>query len=155
MNRPISAFHLDAESHWVAEPSCGHDQHVRHDPPFTERPWVLTPESRASQLGATRDCVRCDRSEMPEGHRPYHRTGDFTEETVPEALLNRHSTKRGVWALIHLLHGRLGYHVHAPFDRHEVLTPASPGIVLPEVEHHVAPSGPVRFFVEFWRRARA
>jgi hypothetical protein len=51
-------------------------------------------------------------------------------------------------------HGRLDYHVHEPYERHVVITPAAPGTVLPEVEHHVAPSGPVSFFVEFWRPAR-
>jgi len=152
MKRPIVGFHQDEEPSWVAELACGHAQHTRHDPPFTERPWVLTPAGRASQLGATLDCERCDRSQIPDGYQPYRRTADFTEESIPEALLKDHSTKRGVWARIHVLRGRLEYHVHAPLNRCELLTPDAPGVVLPEVEHHVAPSGAVRFFVEFWRR---
>ncbi|MCI0636497.1 MAG: DUF1971 domain-containing protein [Actinobacteria bacterium] len=51
-----------------------------------------------------------------------------------------------------MLRGRLEYHVRAPFDAREILTPGSPGVVLPEVEHRVAPLGQVEFFVEFWRR---
>jgi hypothetical protein len=50
--------------------------------------------------------------------------------------------------------GRLEYHIHAPFDRLEVLTSETPGVVLPEVEHHVAPVGSVEFCVEFWHKAR-
>jgi hypothetical protein len=37
VDRSIVGFHRDDESHWVAELDCGHDQHVRHDPPMVER----------------------------------------------------------------------------------------------------------------------
>lgn len=154
MNRPIIAFHEDLESEWVAELTCGHRQHARHDPPFSERPWVLTSEGRESRIGIDLDCVQCDRSVIPRGYEPYHRTADFDENSIPEALLRRHSTKPGVWALIHVTRGSIDYYVHAPFDRCERLTPTSPGIVLPEVEHHVGPSGRVSFFVEFMRPSR-
>ena len=152
MNRPIIGFHLDEDSDWLAELACGHGQHVRHDPPFSERSWVLTEASRDEKLGTPLDCVRCDRSEMPEGYQPYGRTAEFTEETVPAALLEAHSTKRGVWGLIHVLHGQLEYTVDAPLETCEAITPGTPGVVLPELPHRVAPVGSVTFFVEFWRR---
>jgi tellurite resistance-related uncharacterized protein len=152
MNRPITGFHADAEGHWVAELDCGHAQHVRHDPPFVEREWVRTPEGRRSRLGAPLDCVRCDRREIPAGYAPHRRTDRFTRESVPEALLRRHTTKRGVWARIHVVRGRVEYHLHAPFDTREVLEAGAVGTVVPEVEHHVAPVGDAEFFVEFWRR---
>ena len=34
---------------------------------------------------------------IPEGAAPYKRTALFTNETVPLALMNDHSTKAGVW----------------------------------------------------------
>ena len=155
MNRPITGFHRDDEEHWVAELSCGHGRHVRHDPPFTERPWVQSPAEREARIGAALDCVRCDRFELPEEFEPYQRTPSFTESTLPEALRRDHATKPGVWGMIHVERGRLDYHVHAPAQRHEILTPASPGVVLPEITHHVAGSEPVAFYVEFWRRRNA
>jgi tellurite methyltransferase len=151
MNRPITGFHQDDESHWVAELVCGHGQHTRHDPPLSERPWVLTPEGRAERVGLALDCVACDRREMPAGHRAYRRTPAFTEDSVPKALLAAHTTKAGVWALIHVSRGELAYRVHAPFDEQEVLTAVAPGVVLPEVLHEVKPLGPVAFFVQFWK----
>lgn len=154
MNRPIVAFHEDTEFEWIAELACGHRRHTRHAPPFSERSWVLTPEGRESRIGTDLDCVRCDRSEIPLGYEPYRRTPDFDENSVPEALLRCHATKRGVWARIHITRGSIDYYVHAPFSRRKRLTPTSPGVVLPEVEHHIAPSGEVSFFVEFWRPAR-
>ena len=120
MKRPIVGFHRDAEDHWVAELSCGHGQHTRHEPPFQERPWVLSPEGRAARIGAELDCVRCDRRELPDDYVAYRRTAEFTETTVPAGLRQRHTTKRGVWALIHVVRGRLAYHVDAPFHTEQI-----------------------------------
>ncbi len=63
MKRAIRGFHLDDQGDWVAKLECGHGQHVRHDPPWQLRPWVLTEAGRAAFLGTTLDCVRCDRGE--------------------------------------------------------------------------------------------
>ena len=151
MNRAIVAFHEDANSEWIAELACGHRLHQRHNPPFFDRPWVLTPEERQSQIGIEIDCSGCDQRTIPVGYEPYRRTADFDENTVPEALRRDHSTKRGIWARIQVTRGSLDYYVAAPFHSHERLTPLLPGVVLPEVVHHVAPAGPVSFFVEFMR----
>jgi len=60
VRRRITGFHQDDERHWVAELECGHNQHVRHDPPWQVRPWVLTEAGRRSRLGETLNCVICD-----------------------------------------------------------------------------------------------
>lgn len=60
LNQKIIGFHQDFENHWVAELNCGHSQHVRHDPPWQERPWVLSEEGRQSRLGLELQCKRCD-----------------------------------------------------------------------------------------------
>jgi tellurite methyltransferase len=153
VKRSITGFHSDEESDWVADLDCGHGQHVRHDPPFTERSWVATPEGRRSRIGANLDCSLCDRGELPDGYAPYRRTPDFSEQSVPAALLADHSTKRGVWGLIHVSSGRLEYHVQSPPERSEVVVPGTPGVIAPEVKHRVACPEPVAFFVEFWRPA--
>jgi hypothetical protein len=44
----------------VAELECGHTQHVRHDPPWVNRPWVTSAEGRAGMLGFRLDCRLCD-----------------------------------------------------------------------------------------------
>ncbi len=67
MNQPIVGFHQDAESHWVAELACGHGQHVRHDPPWQIRPWVLAEETRRAFLGKVLNCVKCDQA-APAAH---------------------------------------------------------------------------------------
>ena len=58
--RKIIGFHQDDERHWVADLECGHTQHVRHDPPWFTREWVLTPEGRTAHLGHELPCKKCD-----------------------------------------------------------------------------------------------
>jgi hypothetical protein len=67
MRRRITGFHQDDQGDWVAELDCLHGQHVRHRPPFQNRPWVVDEASRAERLGTTLDCVVCDRAEPPGG----------------------------------------------------------------------------------------
>lgn len=66
MDRRITGYHTDDEGHWVARLDCGHNQHVRHDPPWQNRPWVVTPEGRAQHLGAVLACRKCDQGAPPD-----------------------------------------------------------------------------------------
>jgi hypothetical protein len=60
MKQVIVGYHRDEEDHWVAELACGHNQHVRHDPPLVSRPWVNSAAGRESRLGYTLNCKKCD-----------------------------------------------------------------------------------------------
>jgi Protein of unknown function (DUF3565) len=60
MKQPIAGYHRDDEGHWVAELACGHHQHLRHVPPWINRRWVTTAESRAAKLGHMLECRKCD-----------------------------------------------------------------------------------------------
>lgn len=66
MRRVIVGYHRDEEGFWVAELDCGHNQHVRHKPPFIERPWVETDAGRRAHLGAGLDCRKCDEAAPPD-----------------------------------------------------------------------------------------
>lgn len=63
MKQAIIGYHKDEEDDWVAELECGHNQHVRHNPPWQLRPWVTTKEGRNEHLGNTLDCKKCERNE--------------------------------------------------------------------------------------------
>ncbi len=64
MQRAVIGFDQDEEGHWVARLECGHGQHVRHDPPWTVREWVMTEEGRAARMGTEMECKRCDEERM-------------------------------------------------------------------------------------------
>lgn len=63
MKQPIIGFHKEEVGDWVADLKCGHTQHVRHDPPWQLRPWVVTSEGRRLKLGIELHCNICDRYE--------------------------------------------------------------------------------------------
>ena len=50
----------------MAELACGHFQHVRHDPPWQNRPWTQTPEGRAAMRGRLLACRKCDQGAPPD-----------------------------------------------------------------------------------------
>lgn len=134
MRRSITGFHRDDEGHWVAELDCGHGQHVRHVPPFTERPWVTTAAGRASRLGLPLDCLRCDRRELPDGLVPMAPPPAARGGAAPEPGLAPHATGPGVWTRIHVHAGCLRLRLGPPFDTVEDLRPGPPAIVPPGVE---------------------
>lgn len=59
MKQAIVGYHLDEEGHWVAKLECGHNQHVRHNPPWVSRPWVVSEVGRKQMLGFKLGCVKC------------------------------------------------------------------------------------------------
>jgi hypothetical protein len=60
VKQAIVGYHQDDEQHWVAVLKCGHFQHVRHNPPWTLRPWVINGAGRDSMLGHELKCKKCD-----------------------------------------------------------------------------------------------
>jgi hypothetical protein len=60
MERAMVGFTQDDVGDWVALLECGHRQHVRHQPPFRERPWVLDEAGRAGRIGLPLECRLCD-----------------------------------------------------------------------------------------------
>lgn len=66
MQQPIVGYHRDHEQHWVAQLGCGHNQHVRHKPPWVVRYWVTTEMGRAAMLGLMLECKKCDQHAPPD-----------------------------------------------------------------------------------------
>lgn len=88
---------------------------------------------------------------MPADCVPYRRTATFTQDTIPAGLLRAHSS--GIWALIHVMEGKLLYRVGGPRSSERIIGPGDrPGLIEPHRLHEVAPLGPVRFYLEFHRR---
>ena len=85
MIRTIDGFHLDEHGDWVAELSCLHNQHVRHRPPFWDRPWVTHASGREERIGSEIDCPLCDRAELPPGLDIARTAGPFDAASVPAA----------------------------------------------------------------------
>ena len=55
----ITGFHQDEVGDWIATLSCGHQRHVRHKPPLSNYPWVMTKEGRQDYIGVEVVCWLC------------------------------------------------------------------------------------------------
>jgi hypothetical protein len=68
-DRRVVGFRQDAEHEWVARLECGHEQHVRHDPPWQVFPWILHHQGRAEHIGTELFCRRCEDERKRTGER--------------------------------------------------------------------------------------
>ena len=82
---------------------------------------------------------------LPVDVHPYRRAPEFTEATVRSGMRRDHTTKSGVWGVIHVTQGSLEYHILEPAGERHLLTTDKFGIVEPTIRHQVVPLGPVRF----------
>ena len=66
-HRPVATMHTttllgwrqDEDGHWVAVLACGHTQHLRHQPPWQSRAWVLDAGQRLKKIGQPFACGWC------------------------------------------------------------------------------------------------
>ncbi len=152
MERTIAGFDQDDAGHWVAELSCLHGQHVRHQPPFRLAPWVLDDTGRAARVGSPLDCPLCDRAELPAGLRVVRASEVWDERTMPAGLRRSHRVAAGVWGRLQVRHGRLRFRAHTHPALDVVVEAGAAQAIPPEVEHQVEPDGEVSFLIEFLRR---
>lgn len=66
MESSITGYHQDEFGDWVAQLACGHNQHVRHNPPWNNRPWVTTAETRQMMIGHKLVCKKCESGATPD-----------------------------------------------------------------------------------------
>jgi len=55
----IVGFDKDEVGDHIAILSCGHMRHVRHSPPWFNRPWVEDASTRQQFLGREMECKKC------------------------------------------------------------------------------------------------
>lgn len=87
---------------------------------------------------------------LPPDTKPYHRTPEFTESSIPPSLVARpHATKPGVWERIRVYEGKIRCRRG---ERVQEVGPAREAIVEPGVPHRLELVGePVRVSIEFLR----
>lgn len=147
MQRTILEFETDEDGEWRVLLDCGHKRHLRHEPPRESRPELCDPAARASAVGKSIECGRCEQRLLPDGMEVYKSTPVFTEESVPAGLLKDHSLKKGVWGRLVVMDGELRF---CEGGVGTVVKPETLWYILPEVVHNVELSGPVRFRVDFF-----
>jgi len=150
MNRAIIGFHCDDDGDWVAELTCGHNQHVRHRPPFQLRPWVLDAKGRQSRNGALLNCPLCNRAELPDGLNLVRSSPKWDENTMPTGLRVEHRVERGTWGRIVVLRGQLRFMARTNPVMNVVVSPDASQAIPPDVDHDLQPLGLVQFKIEYF-----
>ncbi len=134
MKRKVVSSYQDKNGNgWITELDCFHNHTIPH------------PSIVHSEL----ECTKCNALSFPEGLMPYKRTPEFTEQTIPKALLNHHATKVGTWGKIHVLAGLLIYSPQGA-DSIEIRSGDSANVP-PQMLHAVKAKNSVRFYVEFYK----
>jgi len=147
--RTIEGFVQDEHGDWAAELSCHHRQHVRHRPPFWDRPWVVTAEGRAAHLGTTLDCPLCDRAEFPSGLRTVRTAGPFDAATLPPGLRTSHVVAEHTWGRLRVLEGSVRFTMATTPPVDVRLDAGEEQAIPPGVTHALTVEGPVRVAIEF------
>jgi len=151
--RTIVGFHEDDAADWVAELDCHHGQHVRHEPPFRDRPWVLTESGRADRIGSPIECPLCDRAELPSGLSVVRTAGPFDAGTLPAGLRSDHRVADGVWAVVRVLDGTVFLSVAVDPAIAVELEAGGEHAIPPGVAHHVTLGHRGRLVIDFLRPA--
>lgn len=152
MIREIQGFHQDTEGDWVAELSCLHSQHVRHRPPFQNRPWVMDLRQRQTKIGTAIDCPLCDRAELPQDLDLTRLAGPWNENTLPKGLTYSHKIAKGNWGVLKLHKGQAQFFLEVSPPLEVLLNAGAAQPIPPEVPHRVTLLAPSEIIIEFWSR---
>jgi tellurite methyltransferase len=150
MIRSITGFHADEAGDWVAELACLHQQHVRHRPPFFDRPWTQSVEGRASRVGSDLDCPQCDRAELPDGLVHARTAGPFDEESLPQGLRRVHRVAESTWGVLRVIEGEVGIEIATEPPIATVVKAGGRQPIPPVVPHQLVIEGPFRLAVDFF-----
>lgn len=88
---------------------------------------------------------------LPQNLVAYKRTPIFTHTATPAGLTRRHSTKKGVWAVLQVLEGSLAFSWLDGDHRESTAEAGTQIVVPPEVPHKVAFEGPASFVLTFYK----
>lgn len=162
MERTITGFRLDDDGHWVARLDCHHGLHVRHQPPWQERPWTQRADGRTAKVGTTADCPKCEWVELPDGLVHDRTTPEWTADTLPRALRRDHRVASGVWGRVRVLDGSVRFHftdstagAHPGPAEPVTLRAGDTQPIPPDRLHRLEPIGPVRLVVDFFVAPRS
>jgi tellurite resistance-related uncharacterized protein len=149
VRRTIDGFHQDDAGEWVADLSCLHRQHVRHQPPFQDRDWVLTASGREERVGSLIDCPLCDRAQLPDGLQLARTAGPFDHDSLPAGLRREHRVAPRTWGCLRVIEGSLGFSLHTEPPLTVRLEAPAEQPIPPEVPHALTIDGPVLLAVDF------
>lgn len=89
---------------------------------------------------------------LPDGLVHKGGTPDFTQETLPDSLLEEHALAPDRWGLLRVLAGGVWF-VDLSDGSETFVSTGETRAILPEAPHRLRVEGPVTCRIEFFRRA--
>ena len=93
--------------------------------------------------------------DLPDDAEPCGKTPVFTNETVPDTILNHHQLQAGTWGLLTVEAGSVSFFRKEEDTPVSVISSEKPFVILPEEVHHVRLSEDAKFFVTFYKRVKS
>ena len=153
MRRRINGFVRDEHGDWIARLDCHHSQHIRHQPPFRDAPWIHDDDAHAERVATLLDCPLCDRAQLPAELTVAHTTVVWDEDTMPERLGRSHRIAPGTWGLLHVVSGQAQFAADTDPPLVRIVDAGDAQPIPPSTDHSVQPIGQARFYLEFLRPA--
>ena len=92
---------------------------------------------------------------LPDDAEASGKTPLFTNETVPNKILNHHELQAGTWGLLTVEAGTVSFFLKGSDAPVAVISSEKPFVILPEEVHYVRLSEDTRFFVTFYKRGKS
>ena len=92
---------------------------------------------------------------LPDDVEPSGKTPLFTNDTVPDKLLNHHDLQAGTWGLLTVEAGTVSFFRKGDEAPVAVISSEKPFVILPEEVHYVRLSEDAEFFVTFYKRPKS
>ena len=87
---------------------------------------------------------------LPDDLKLMRTTAEFDQDSVPAGLLRDHQVAPGVWGLLVVREGSVGFRFEDEPENLRMILPGSPQPIPPQRKHRVVLEGPCRFVVEFY-----
>lgn len=90
---------------------------------------------------------------LPDDAEVSGKTPLFTNDTVPDKILNHHELQAGTWGLLTVEAWTVSFFRQGEDAPVAVISSEKPFVILPEEVHYVRLSEDAKFFVVFYKRA--
>lgn len=92
---------------------------------------------------------------LPANAEASGKTPVFTNETVPDKILNHHDLQAGTWGLLTVESGTVSFFLKGDETPLAVIASGETFVILPEEIHYVRLSEDAKFSVTFYKRPKS
>ena len=92
---------------------------------------------------------------LPDDVEASGKTPLFTNETVPDKILNHHELQAGTWGRLTVEAGTVSFFRQGDDAPLAVISTGKSFVIVPEEVHYVRLSEDAKFFVRFYKRAKS